>query len=164
MPTATPAPKAPAAPRQLTAQPTAPVVPFETPSTEPTIKKMAPEDNAMHVTTLDDAEFRDALDLGSIVERRTEPAQEAEPLLDVVDTAREAAEGAVAGQEAPTEEAAEAPTEIPTLSRSPETPFTVADAEGELEIPDLFVNFKANGKEYERVPFDKVVGVAPIGG
>lgn len=132
------------------------------------IKKMAPEDSAMHVTTLDDAEFREALDLtgyGAEPKPTEEPAQEAEPLVDTVETAREAAEGAAAGALTPTEEAVgtAAEAEVPSLSRAPETPYQVADAQGELDLPDLYFSFKANGKEYERVPLDKVVRFAQMG-
>lgn len=137
---------------------------FETVDPGVKIKKMAPEDNAMHVTTLDDAEFRDALDLGSLTGAGAPEAPASEPPPDA-ETAREAAEGAVAGTQPPTEEAGEASAEaeVAPLSRAPETPFSVADAQGELELPELFVSFKANGKDYERVPFDKVVRFAQMG-
>src|SRR5260221_623930 len=75
---------------------------FEQPDPGVKIKKMAPEDSATHVTTLNDEEFRDALDLGAYAGEpagAAEPEQEAEPLADVLETAREAAEGAAAGAE-----------------------------------------------------------------
>lgn len=44
------------------------------------------------------------------------------------------------------------------------TKFSVADPEGEVEIPvDLTFNFQANGKEYKEVPIDKVVKMAQMG-
>lgn len=132
---------------------------------EPNIEKMAPEKDAAHVTTLDDDAFRKALDLGTI--QKPAPTEKAdtsdlelpEEAASEGETAQEAASAAVP----PAKDAPEAPVEIPTLSRAPETPFAVADAEGEVEIPDLFFSFKANGKDYERVPVDKLVRFAQMG-
>lgn len=47
--------------------------------------------------------------------------------------------------------------------KPPLTKFRVFDKEGELEIPDLNLSFKANGKDYEQVPLDKVVKFAQMG-
>lgn len=49
-------------------------------------------------------------------------------------------------------------TEKPKLA----TEFTVADAQGEIEVPDLTIKYKANGKDVER-PLDKVVRLAQMG-
>lgn len=55
-------------------------------------------------------------------------------------------------------EAAEA--KAPPVIKAPITPFAVFDAEGEVEIPDIKITFKAGGKEYEQTPLDKVVRMA----
>lgn len=170
MPTApTPTPAAPAkttvteaAPRQQ-AHPTGTVDIFGNPSSTVAVEKLPPEADASHVTTLNDEEFRKALDLGGIMGTETpEPAtQNTEG--DV--TAQEAADAATPLQAAAPEAAAveEAEAPIPTLKRAPETPYTVADDKGELELPDLYFNFKANNKDYEKVPLDKLVRFAQMG-
>lgn len=161
----------PTAPTQVAPQPERLMVrnavneTVESPFKEPNIEKMAPEHDAAHVTTLDDDAFRKALDLGTIKKEvavqkgDTSDLELPEEPPVVEETAQEAATAAVP----PATEAPEAPVEIPPLSRTPETPFAVADAEGEVEIPDLFFSFKANGKDYERVPVDKLVRFAQMG-
>lgn len=59
------------------------------------------------------------------------------------------------------EEAEEATPTVPA-DRKLATEFSVHDAEGELEIPDLTIKFKANGQERE-APLDKIVRWAQIG-
>lgn len=70
---------------------------------------------------------------------------------------------------APTEEASApvegqppAETELPTLKRQPMTQFAVLDQQGELEIPDVMIKFKAKGEERE-LPLDHVVRLAQLG-
>ncbi|MCI0349124.1 MAG: hypothetical protein L0Z53_06825 [Acidobacteriales bacterium] len=155
----------PTAPAKTVVQPATPVTPFETPSSAPAIEKMSPEADAAHVTTLDDAAFRKALDLGSIAQ----PVEAPKPDNSDLERPAEESEQAEAAPEAPVQVAPtpEAPptepAEIPTLARAPETPFTVSDAEGELELPDVYFSFKANGKDYEKVPIDKLVRFAQMG-
>lgn len=55
-----------------------------------------------------------------------------------------------------------AETELPTIQRTPMTQFTVMDAQGELEIPDINIKFKAKGEERE-LPLDHVVRLAQLG-
>jgi len=52
--------------------------------------------------------------------------------------------------------------DIPPLERKPITDFMVLDAEGEVEIPDLKIKFKASGKERE-YDLDHVVRLAQYG-
>ena len=51
---------------------------------------------------------------------------------------------------------------VPTIARELATTFTVADAEGAIEPPDLTIEFTANGKN-RREPLDKVVKLAQWG-
>lgn len=51
---------------------------------------------------------------------------------------------------------------VPSISRELATAFTVADAEGAIEPPDLTIEFTANGKT-RREPLDKVVKLAQWG-
>jgi hypothetical protein len=51
---------------------------------------------------------------------------------------------------------------VPTITREMATAFTVADAEGAIEPPDLTIEFTANGKS-RREPLDKVVKLAQWG-
>ena len=51
---------------------------------------------------------------------------------------------------------------VPTISRELAHPFKVLDAEGEIEAPDLLIEFTANGKA-RKEPLDKVVKLASVG-
>ena len=54
--------------------------------------------------------------------------------------------------------------EAPKPTRQLVTKFQLHNEKEELEIPeDLYVTFKANGKDYEKVPLDKVVQIAQMG-
>lgn len=55
------------------------------------------------------------------------------------------------------------PAPTPEPARQPETKFTLADKDGEIEAPDLTVTYQANGKLRENVPFDHVVRMAQRG-
>lgn len=75
-------------------------------------------------------------------------------------SAKEALETAAAQPETPVEE--ETTPAVPS-DRKLATEFQVFDDEGELEIPDIKITFKANGQEREQVPLDKIVRWAQIG-
>lgn len=51
---------------------------------------------------------------------------------------------------------------VPTITRQPITPFKVFDADGELEAPELTIEFQANGKT-RREPLDKLTKLAQWG-
>ena len=51
---------------------------------------------------------------------------------------------------------------VPSITRPLATTFTVTDAEGAIEPPDLTIEFTANGKS-RREPLDKVVKLAQFG-
>jgi len=66
-----------------------------------------------------------------------------------------------AASEAEAAPVAEPPAATPAeAAPAPITPFAVFDAEGEVEVPAITVTFKAGGKEYEKVPLDRVVRMA----
>lgn len=158
------APVAPAAPAKTTVtetprQQAREREPFGTPAAELAIEKMAPELDAFHVTTLDDAAFRKALDLGALA--GDAPTEQASETVAEEEAAQDTGQAAATAAEAPAASEPEVP--VPTLKRSPETPFTVTDDKGELELPDLYFNFKANNKDYEKVPLDKLVRFAQMG-
>lgn len=78
------------------------------------------------------------------------------------DAGAEGAE-AVEGQEAaPEGEGDGKEAVVPTADRPLQAEFQVFDAEGELEIPELTLKFKANGEERE-LPLDRVVKLAQQG-
>ncbi|MGN6205981.1 hypothetical protein [Humibacter sp.] len=82
-----------------------------------------------------------------VIQRDPAPESQPEAAAEVPD-----GEDPPAEPEADKEPAAEAPKPI--------TQFALYDGEGEVEVPPLFVSFKAGGKEYEKVPLDKVVRMA----
>lgn len=51
---------------------------------------------------------------------------------------------------------------VPKIEREMVMPFKVMDADGELEVPDMMIEFKANGKT-RKEPLDKVVQLASFG-
>jgi hypothetical protein len=51
---------------------------------------------------------------------------------------------------------------VPKVDRELVMPFKVMDADGELEVPDMMIEFKANGKT-RKEPLDKVVQLASFG-
>lgn len=60
-------------------------------------------------------------------------------------------------------EAADDPNTFKSLGRDPVTEFKVGDAEGEIEIPNLVFSYKADGRDHEDVPIDKVLHMAQMG-
>lgn len=99
-----------------------------------------------------------------------EPAKEAAQLVGKQEAKKEEPAPTPAPEAAPEPEAAaeveaapepEAPK--PEEKKPPLTKFAVHDSQGELEVPELFFDFKANGKDYEKVPLDKVVSLAQMG-
>ncbi|MEO5589951.1 MAG: hypothetical protein ABIS03_10230, partial [Gemmatimonadaceae bacterium] len=72
------------------------------------------------------------------------------------DTAEPPPEEAPPEEAKPDEEAAPEPKKLAA-------DFSVFDAEGELEVPDIKLSFKANGKEMKDVPLDRVVKLAQWG-
>lgn len=89
------------------------------------------------------------------------PKEEAEPEVVIArDPAPESEpEAAAAEPDVPADPAEPAEPE-PAEAPKPITQFALYDGEGEVEVPPLYVTFKANGKEYEKVPLDKVVRMA----
>jgi len=85
---------------------------------------------------------------------------------DVTETAEEAEEEATEeATEETTDEALELPggyVAVPTVTEGLATEFTLRDAEGEVEVPDLIVEYKANGK-VRQDRLDKVVKLAQFG-
>lgn len=67
-------------------------------------------------------------------------------------------------EQAPTEQPAapQGEVELPPLKRAPMTQFSVVDDQGELEIPDVMIKFKAKGEDRE-LPLDHVVRLAQLG-
>ena len=127
------------------------------------------------LTSLDDAAL--AADLGLVAPEGA--ADEAADVSSVEDDIVSQSAKAVAGT--PDEAASDEPDADDTTE--PETPnaetqtadqpadkpapvaqFTVFDSDGELEVPELFLNFTADGgKEFTKVPLDKVVRLAQQG-
>lgn len=106
-----------------------------------------------------------------LLKRWTTPANQEEPVVEdaikVVEQPK--AEEEEATEEKPETEATKEPEkEAEADEEKPKpvlvTKFQVFDERGELEIPtNLKFSFKANGKEYEDVPIDKLVNLAQMG-
>lgn len=146
----------------------------------PSVKEMAPEAPASAFVRQNDAEFMAAIGLAP-VEAPEPVVPEAEP--SVIPTTQPDTPTAKAESEAvevPLVPAAEATEE--TADEQPEpvdkvedkeedTPppptkqydFKVLDKDGELEVPEISISFKANGKVRENVPLEKVVQLAQMG-
>lgn len=93
--------------------------------------------------------------------RRGEAATETEEALD--DGGEEDDVSALPeGEQEEGAETKEQVAEIPSLDRKPMTDFSVLDKDGELEIPDLTIKFKAKG-EVRELPLDHVVRLAQFG-
>jgi hypothetical protein len=133
-----------------------------------------PEDApATALATIDDAAFRKAVGIKTPPPAPAEvvpPAQEsatADAQESVVQEVLQEAGKKVEAQEAPKVEdeakTEEKPKEGEEAPKPALTKFTVSDKEGELEVPELFFDFKANGKEYAKVPLEKVVLLAQMG-
>lgn len=91
------------------------------------------------------------------------PAAESAPDIDPTPDADEA--GETAGDEAPDAEAITLPegyVAVPVVKDGLATEFTLKDADGEVEIPDLMVEYKANGK-VRQDRLDQVVKLAQWG-
>lgn len=101
----------------------------------------------------DSFSFKDATD-AALAERYGVATTEQEPE-PITFAASEPAPESPAAEAAP----AEAPAEAAPVT-APITPFAAFDAEGEVEIPSLLLSFKAGGKDYEKVPLDRVVRMA----
>lgn len=96
-------------------------------------------------------------------EQSVAPVAEAEvaPDIDLTPDADEAADS----DESPVAEAVELPegyVAVPVVTDGLATEFTLKDAEGEVEIPDLVVEYKANGK-VRQDRLDQVVKLAQWG-
>lgn len=96
-------------------------------------------------------------------EQSVAPVAEAEvaPDIDLTPDADEAADS----DDAPVAEAVELPegyVAVPVVTDGLATEFTLKDAEGEVEIPDLMVEYKANGK-VRQDRLDQVVKLAQWG-
>jgi hypothetical protein len=96
-------------------------------------------------------------------EQSVAPVAEAEvaPDIDLTPDADEAADS----DDAPVAEAVELPegyVAVPVVTDGLATEFTLKDAEGEVEIPDLVVEYKANGK-VRQDRLDQVVKLAQWG-
>lgn len=96
-------------------------------------------------------------------EQSVAPVAEAEvaPDIDLMPDADEAADS----DDAPVAEAVELPegyVAVPVVTDGLATEFTLKDAEGEVEIPDLMVEYKANGK-VRQDRLDQVVKLAQWG-
>ncbi len=91
------------------------------------------------------------------------PAVEAVPDIDLTTDAEETADEE-AQDEAPAEaiELPEGYVAVPVVTDGLATEFTLKDAEGEVEIPDLMVEYKANGK-VRQDRLDQVVKLAQWG-
>lgn len=74
---------------------------------------------------------------------------------ETVPTESEGWEGKANGEPAPE-------GELKVLERKPMTEFAILDEQGELEIPDVKIRFKAKGEERE-LPLDHVVRLAQFG-
>ena len=95
-----------------------------------------------------------------------EPADDAEVPADVADDAAVPAEDAASAEgDAPGAEAPSLPdgyVAVPTVAEGLATDFKLMDAEGEVEIPALIVEYKANGK-VRQDRLDQVVKLAQWG-
>jgi len=126
----------------------------------------------------DDAAFAEMFLKGSPVDSTPAPAAEAAPLAPETPVApvRDPATGQFAkadeaspietiGQPADAEatDTPVVPVKEPAVLTAPITPFRVFDAEGELEIPDIEIELKTNGK-VKKVKIDQVVRLAQMGG
>lgn len=111
----------------------------------------------------DEARFRELIGLPkSEAPASSEPAPK-EPLAQDAAAEKSSPEPTTQTEEKVEEAAPEKAPEAEAPKPAPLTKFAVYDNEGELEVPDLFFNFKANGKEYEKVPLEKVVLLAQMG-
>lgn len=149
----------PANPEVITTPPASAVAP------EPgEIQIMPDEAPATAVGNMSLEDFTKALGMTEIVkegqeEPATDTAPAAVPELDESEVEGDVIEGTPVDTAPP----ADQPPEGSEPERQLATQFAVYDTEGELEIPELYVNFKANNKEYEKVPLDKVVRLAQMG-
>lgn len=147
-------------------------VPAPTPLSEPGEIQIMPDDApAGAVGQLPMEEFARALGIPKDepdVPAEPEPAPEMLPDGETVEEVAEELEGDVVEGEPVEEEPAPAPEGSAPEGQTEQerqlaAKFAIHDAEGELEIPDLYLSFKANNKDYEKVPLDKVVRLAQMG-
>ena len=97
-------------------------------------------------------------------EQSVAPVAEAEAAPDI-DLTPDADEAEADSDDAPVAEAVELPegyVAVPVVTDGLATEFTLKDAEGEVEIPDLVVEYKANGK-VRQDRLDQVVKLAQWG-
>jgi hypothetical protein len=140
-------------------------------------KVLAPEAPADAIVNMDAAALKDTLGLDFSDEPAAQVEGEtvAEEAADVTkDTSAQspAAEPAKEEEEAaPADATKPEPTKpegaeagaTESVAKPPLTKFKLSDKEGELEAPELFFDFKADGKDYEKVPLEKVVAFAQMG-
>lgn len=151
------------------ATPTAPAAAPQPAPTESGVRVMPPEASARDVGQMPMEEFAQALGIP-----RDEPAEpEGTPPVEPqpgdepapVDGGELVEGDLIEGEPVDTgaQQAPEGTAPQPEAERQLAAQFAIFDPEGELEIPDLFVSFKGNNKDYEKVPLDKVVRLAQMG-
>lgn len=138
-----------------------------------TVKQLAPEAPADAIVNMDAAQLKETLGI-DFSDEPADPTAAAEEVAEAPASASPAVEAKPTEEAAPTTPTDETKLEPePTVeaeasateseAKPPLTKFSIADKEGELEIPELFLSFKADGKEYEKLPLDKVVSFAQMG-
>jgi len=91
-----------------------------------------------------------------------EPTPYLEPVVEETEPVEEVVEEAEEPEVAPEETLPEGYVKVPVVGDKLATEFTLRDAEGEVEVPDLMVEYKANGK-VRRDRLDQVVKLAQFG-
>lgn len=121
---------------------------------------------------LDAAEFNKAIGLDFSDEKTAEeqpaaPATEpvaATPVTEQPAPAEVVGEAAAPSEETKPEPELEADAGATSVeAKPPLTSFIVHDKEGELELPELYLSFNADKKEYKKLPLEKVVAFAQMG-
>lgn len=142
----------------------------------PTDQGQAEAVSARELYRVDDAALAERLGFATPAEPETPVTPVVPPAAATPDPTPEAAATAADSGEATTNLVADAlkegeadpepepEPEAPKPTRQLVTKFQLHDDKQELEIPEeLYITFKANGKDYEKVPLDKVVQIAQMG-